>query len=120
MVLPIRISLSPGLGAEGSFHLASVARRPFCPTEVPEKAYLRGNRRDDRNLRSIQATQMSDKVFSPCTRLFQHLWIHRAAGGYLRSSSPRNSCSGSTPSSSTLRFPPLQASCRRAPRKSRR
>src|SRR6266550_2657655 len=41
--------------------ISSVARRPFCPAEVLEKAYLRGNRRDDRNLRSIQATQMSDK-----------------------------------------------------------
>ena len=75
-----------------------------------ENAYLGGNRRQDRNLRSSVAADFGPGL-DPCTSLFRRLWIPRAAGRCWRSSLPRSSCSASMPLSSTLRFRPSRSSC---------
>src|SRR5258705_971872 len=93
--------------------------RPTSSQGWAEKiSYLPGNRGDDQSLRSSDPSD-SGQGPCPCIRSSQPPSILRAAGGCSPPSSRRNSCSGSTLSSSTSRSRPLLLSCTRARRRSR-
>jgi hypothetical protein len=112
---------SPMCNCTSDFDAEPVIRPRFARTRWHRPGmtdpYLGGNRGDDRNLKSPMRSSF-ERGIGPCIRWFQLLWIRPAAGGCLPSSSRRNSCSASMPSSSMSRSPPLRSNCTQRRRRS--